>query len=79
MNDKIDLSTFVLVGKNRMEAYDDFVDFELGFDEDFCNNLTFEEFCAELDKGYGNADCVQISRLYEDNEGKIWYDNEYCG
>lgn len=72
----MDLSTFIKIG-NRTEAYDDFFKFENGFDEDARNNLTFEEFCAELDKGYGNSGCVQIARLYEDENGVIWYDNDY--
>ena len=76
---KMDLTNFVNVGKNRMESYDDFVNFELGFDEDTRNNLTYEQFCAEMDKGYGNSDCVQIARLYEDENGTVWYDNDYVG
>ena len=73
----MDLSTFIKIG-NRKEAYEDFCEFEKGFDEDTRNNLTFEEFCVELDKGYGNSGCVQVARLYEDDNGVIWYDNEYA-
>jgi hypothetical protein len=79
MNNKIDLSTFVLVGNNRMEAYDEFIEYELRFDEDVRNNLSFEEFCEELDKGYENSGCIEIARLYEDGKGRVWYDKEYCG
>lgn len=75
----MDLTGFVKIGNNRMEAYDDFVNFELGFDEDARNNLSYEEFCEELDKGYGNSDCIQVSRLYEDEKGTVWYDNDYVG
>ena len=60
-----------------MEAYDDFYKFEMGFDEDCRANLSYEEFCSELDKGYGKSDYTQVARLYEDESGVIWYDNEY--
>lgn len=75
---RIDLTTFVLVGGNRKEAYEDFIEFEKGFNDadNIYLKMTFEEFCKELDKGYGNSDCLQIARLYE-NENGIWYDNEY--
>ena len=73
----MDLTGFVKVGNNRKEAYDDFVAFENGFDEDYRTELTFEEFCEELDKGYGNANYTQIARLYEDENGNVWYDNDY--
>lgn len=75
----MDLINFTKVGNNRQEAYDNFVDFELGFDEDVRYNYTFEEFCKELDKGYRSTEsnCVQIARLYEAEDGTIWYDNEY--
>lgn len=76
MEQKMDLTGFVKVGNNRKEAYDDFVEFESGFDEDFRTILTYEEFCIELEKGYGNSDCIQISRLYENEDG-IWYDNDF--
>ena len=79
MNIENDLSTFVLVGNNRKEAYDEFVEYELRFDEDVRNNLSFEEFCKELDKGYENSGCIEIARLYEDGKGRVWYDKEYCG
>lgn len=72
-----DLSTFIQVGNNRKEAYDDFCEFENGFDKDARNELTFEEFCTELDKGYGESIYVQIARLYEDKDGVVWYDNEF--
>lgn len=77
MKKEMNLSTFVKVGNNKTEAYDDFYEFEMGFDEDCRTNLSYEEFCSELDKGYGNSDCIQIARLYEDKNGVIWYDNEY--
>ena len=69
---------FVKVGNNRKEAYDDFVDFESGFEKEVRYNHTFEEFCEELDKGYGEADCTQIARLYETEDGTIWYDNDFA-
>lgn len=72
----MDLTNFILVGNNRKEAYDDFVEFESGFDENCRTTLTYEEFCIELDKGYGNSDYLQVARLYEDENG-VWYDNEY--
>lgn len=74
---KIDLSTFIKVGNNRQEAYKDFIEFEKGFDEEIKTNLSYEDFCIELDKGYSNSKYVQIARLYEDINGTIWYDNEY--
>ena len=70
--ENFDLSNFVLIGNNRKQAYEDFIK-----DEDY--NMTFEEFCKELDKGYGNSDCIQIARLYETSDGKVWYENDYCG
>lgn len=74
---EMDLTNFVLIGTSWKEAYEDFCNFENGFDKDCRNEMTYEEFCAELAKGYGNSDCVQIARLYEDKNGVIWYDNEY--
>lgn len=70
--ENFDLSNFVLVGNNRKQAYEDFIE-----DEDY--DMIFEEFCKELDKGYGNSNCIQIARLYETKDGKIWYENDYCG
>ena len=74
----IDLTGFIKIG-NREEAYKDFLDFELGFDEDVRSILTYGEFAVELKKGYGNSDVVQIARLYEDEEGTVWYDTDYAG
>lgn len=74
-----ELSDCVLVGNNRVEAYQSHLDFESGFDEEFRCDISFKEFCKELDKGYGNSDFLQISRLIEMPDGKIWYDNEFCG
>lgn len=74
----MDLSTFVLIADNRKDAYISHIEFELGFDNPELRDLmTFAEFCEELDLGYGNSDHLQIARLYEDEDGKIWYDNEY--
>ncbi len=74
----MDLSTFVLVGNNRQEAYIAHMDFELGFDSpDIMDLLTFQDFCQELDLGYDKSEHIQIARLYEDDKGKIWYNNEY--
>ena len=74
----IDLSTFTCIGNNRLEAYGSHMNFEMSFkNPEIRIILTFEEFCKELDKGYGNSIYLQISRLYEDSEGQIWYDNEY--
>ena len=76
-----DLSNFVLIGNNRKQAYEDFIEFEKDFNDE--NNIyldmTYKEFCENLDKGYGNSNCIQIARLYESKDGKVWYDNEYCG
>lgn len=76
-----DLTDFILVGNNRKEAYEDFIEFEKGFNDpgDEYLDIDFEEFCEILDKGYGNTDYIQISRLYEAPDGKIWYDTEYYG
>lgn len=75
---EMDFSSFVFAGKNRQEAYDSHIEFEKGFDPE-CSyaDMTFEEFCDELDKGYDGSDCLQIARLYEDANGNIWYDNEF--
>ena len=76
--DKMNLSTFVKIGENREQAYISHIDFELGFASPILRNIiTFKEFCKELDLGYGKSDYVQIARLYEDEQGNIWYDNEY--
>jgi hypothetical protein len=76
--DKMILSTFVKIGENREQAYISHIDFELGFASPILRNIiTFKEFCKELDLGYGKSDYVQIARLYEDEQGNIWYDNEY--
>ena len=73
---KMDLSTFVWVGNNRLEAYGSHMNFEMGFDNPELRDLMdFHDFCAELDLGYGNSSHLQIARLYEDENGKIWYDN----
>lgn len=66
-------------GDNREEAYKNFVEFEEGFPKEDQLNLSFEEFCAELDKGYGTSEMFQIARLYEKADGSIWYDTEYSG
>lgn len=78
--EEIDLSTFVLLGNNRLEAYAAHMDYEMGFDNpDVRELMSFDEFCKELEFGYGNSGYIQIARLYEDKSGKIWYDNEYAG
>jgi hypothetical protein len=74
----MDLSTFSLIGHNRLEAYGAHMNFEMGFENPEVRVLiTFKEFCEELDKGYGNSKYIQIARLYEDTDNRIWYDNEY--
>lgn len=80
MNEKLDLSTFILIGNNRQAAFDSHIEYEKGFNDpdNPYLKMTYSEFCVELNKGYGNSDCIQIARLFEDNEGKVWYDNEYC-
>ena len=76
--EEMDLSTFVCIANNRLEAYGSHMNFEMGFDNPKVRVLlTFDEFCKELDKGYGNSEYLQIARLYEDADGRIWYDNEY--
>lgn len=76
---EIDLSSFVLVANNRMEAYDGHIEFERQFNDpdNPYLKMSFKKFCKELNKGYGNSDWRQISRLYEAPDGKIWYDNEF--
>lgn len=76
INENMDMSTFIKVG-NRREAYKDYCEFESDFDNNCRTELSYEEFCKELNKGYGNSDCIQIARLYEDTKGVVWYDNEY--
>ena len=76
----MDLSTFVLIGNSRLEAYGSHMNFEMGFDNPELRDLMdFDDFCKELNLGYGNSAHIQIARLYEDEDGKIWYDNEYVG
>ena len=64
INENMDMSTFIKVG-NRREAYKDYCEFESDFDDNCRTELSYEEFCKELNKGYGNSDCIQIARLYE--------------
>ena len=76
----MDLTGFVLSGNNRKEAYANHMDFEMHFSNPEVRDLmTYDEFCYELSLGYGNSDHIQIARLYEAPDGKIWYDNEYGG
>lgn len=63
--------------KDYQYAYEDFAQFEDGFEKECRNELSFEQFINELKKGYGESDCVQVARLFELSNG-IWYDNEYC-
>ena len=63
--------------KDYQYAYEDFAQFEDGFEKECRNELSFEQFMEELKKGYGNSGYVQIARLFELSNG-IWYDNEYC-
>ena len=63
--------------KDYQYVYEDFVQFEDGFEKEVRNELSFEQFMEELKKGYGKSGCVQIARLFELSNG-IWYDNEYC-
>lgn len=74
-------NNIVYLCDNRKEAYEMHIEYESGFDYDDNPYLemSYEEFCEELDKGYGKSDCIQIARLYEDSHGGIWYDNDYCG
>ena len=53
--------------------------YEAGFSPDCQSIMDFETFCKELDLGYGNSNCIQVARLYEAPDGKIWYDTEYYG
>lgn len=55
-------------------AYNDFIKFEMGFDEEFRNICSFDEFVKQIQKGYRQSDYTQISRLIETNQG-IFYDN----
>lgn len=78
--ENMDLTNFVLVGNNRREAYESHIEFEKGFN-DLDNpylKMSFKKFCKEMDKGYGQSDWLQIARLYEAPDGKVYYDNEYC-
>ena len=74
----MDLTGFVIIG-NREAAYKDYIEFETLFDKDVSYLLTYGEFITELKKGYGNSEHVQIARLYEDENGVIWYDTYYVG
>ena len=57
-------------------AYEDFCNFEKGFDKDTRIEINYGEFVEELKKGYGKSKYVQIARLFELSDG-IYYDNEY--
>ena len=57
----MDLTNFVCIGNNRLEAYGSHMNFEMGFDNPELRVLiTFDEFCKELDKGYENSKYIQI-------------------
>lgn len=75
------LDGFIMEGINRKEAYNNFIAFEKSFEDAAVANteMSFEEFCAELDKGYAssNSRCTQIARLWEDSKGRVWYDKDY--
>lgn len=74
----MNLTNFIPNGNNRLEAYAHYMNFEMGFDDPEVRNLmSYYDFCQELDKGYGKSGCPEIARLYEDKDGKIWYDKEY--
>jgi hypothetical protein len=79
--ENMDLTNFVLIGNNREEAYKRHMEFEMSFNDPDNPYLRmgFIKFCKELSKGYGNSNWIQIGRLYEAPDGKIWYDNDYCG
>ena len=64
-------NNIVYVSSNRKETYELLIECE----DDF--NMNYEEFCRELDKGYGESDCAKIARFYEDSQGRIWCDNDY--
>lgn len=68
---------FITEAKSREEAYQAHVAFENGFEAGCRTDLTFEEFCTELDKGYCGSSCVQVARLCE-VDGVIYYDNEFA-
>lgn len=74
----MDLSSFVKIGDNRLEAYDSLYDLGLYFDEDYRTDLSYNRFCEELDKGYGKSKNIRIARLYEDEKGAVWYNNAYA-
>lgn len=76
---EVDLTGFELAGCNREEAYGGYLEYEAGFSPDCQSIMDFETFCKELDLGYGNSNCIQVARLYEAPDGKIWYDTEYYG
>jgi hypothetical protein len=60
--ENFDLTNFVLVGNNRKEAYEDFIEFEKGFndpDNEYLK-MNFEDFCEILDKGYIKGDSYEI-------------------
>ena len=74
------MENFILEGFTRDEAYNNLIAFEKTFKEYDMTllSLSYNDFCTELDKGYANADYVQIARLFEDSKGRVWYDNEYA-
>lgn len=72
---------FLLLGRNRREAYAEHIAFERGFDDPDNEYLKmgFRAFCRELNKGYGGSDCAQIARLWEAPNGEIYYDRYWGG
>lgn len=63
---------FIKIG-DRRDAWLDYLT-----DEPDQPRLTFEEFNAELDKGYGNSAILPIARLLV-HGNSVYYDNEYAG
>lgn len=64
-------NNIVYISSSRREAYELLIEYEDEFD------MSYEEFCIELDKGYTKSDYTQVARLYEDSHGRIWCDSDY--
>lgn len=77
---ELENGTFVFeaLPNDYQTVYKNHCEYENEFDENFRDNISYEDFIKELKQGYGNSDHLQIARLFTLSCG-IFYDNEYLG
>ena len=71
---------FFIFAPNRVEAYKKIKEVKVGLDD--CNNpyinMSYDEFCKELEKDYGKSGYLMLSKMHEDKYGFIWYNRDYA-